>query len=153
MRVFAIQFPIWADVLGPHGIRIRLLGSRGRIPADVIAAADHAEAETAQNDRMTLFVAINYGGRQELLDAASCYRGGGEEELRQLLYAPDMQDPDLIIRTGGERRLSNAFLWHSSYSELYFCDEAWPDFTRESFELALADYSQRVRTRGGRLAL
>lgn len=153
MRVFAFQFPIWAQELGPHGVRIRLLGSRRRIPAEVIAAADQAEAATDHNDRMTLFVAINYGGRQEILDAASCYRGGGEEELRQLLYAPDMQDPDLIIRPGGERRLSNAFLWHSSYSELYFCDEAWPDFTRESLERALADYSQRIRTRGGRIPL
>ena len=150
MNVFATNFDRAVEALDPHGIRIRLLGSRNGLPHAVIEAVDRAEAATARNNRMTLFVAINYGGRQELLDAAQRYTGGGEQAFRALLYAPDMQDPELIIRTGGERRLSNGFLWHSSYSELLFLDELWPDFTREHFEFALADFGQRERRMGGR---
>ncbi len=150
MNVFATNFDRAVEALDPYGIRIRLLGSRNGLPHAVIEAVDRAEAATAHNNRMTLFVAINYGGRQELLDAAQRYTGGGEQAFRALLYAPDMQDPELIIRTGGERRLSNGFLWHSSYSELLFLDELWPDFTREHFEFALADFGQRERRMGGR---
>lgn len=150
MNVFATNFDRAVEALDPCGIRIRLLGSRNGLPRAVVDAVDRAETATAHNNRMTLFVAINYGGRQELLDAAQRYTGGGEQAFRELLYAPDMQDPELIIRTGGERRLSNGFLWHSSYSELLFLDELWPDFTRERFEFALADFEQRERRMGGR---
>jgi undecaprenyl diphosphate synthase len=95
-------------------------------------------------------VAFNYGGRAEILDAARRYQGGGEEEFRNGLYAPEMHDPDLIIRTSGERRLSNYLLWQSAYSELIFRDELWPDFTRESLEQSLAEFAARQRRFGGR---
>ena len=98
---------------------------------------DWAEALTAANDRITLFVAFNYGGRAEILDAARRFSEGSrpkEEFRRRCLYAPEMHDPDLIIRTSGERRLSNYLLWQSAYSELIFRDELWPDFTRDALE-------------------
>ena len=111
---------------------------------------DWAEEETAANDRITLFVAFNYGGRAEILDAARLFEGGDEADFRALLYAPEMHDPDLIIRTSGEQRLSNYLLWQSAYSELVFRDELWPDFTRQAFEESLAQYAGRRRRYGGR---
>jgi undecaprenyl diphosphate synthase len=109
-----------------------------------------AEAQTAANKRITLFVAFNYGGRAEILDAARRFSGETEEEFRRCLYVPEMHDPDLIIRTSGERRLSNYLLWQSAYSELIFRDELWPDFTRASLEQSLAEFSERRRRFGGR---
>ena len=103
-----------------------------------------------RNDRITLFVAFNYGGRAEILDAAERYTGGGEEAFRALLYAPDMHDPDLVIRTSGEQRMSNYLLWQSAYSELVFRDELWPDFTRDGLRGSLAEYAARRRRFGGR---
>ena len=85
---------------------------------------------TAANDKITLFVAFNYGGRAEIVDAAKRFEGGDEDDFRELLYAPEMHDPDLIIRTSGEKRLSNYLMWQSAYSELVFTDELWPDFDR-----------------------
>jgi undecaprenyl diphosphate synthase len=111
---------------------------------------DWAEAETADNDRITLFVAFNYGGRAEIVDAAARYEGGGEDAFRRLLYGPDMHDPDLVIRTSGEQRMSNYLLWQSAYSELVFRDELWPDFSREAFRAALDEYASRSRRFGGR---
>ena len=111
---------------------------------------DWAVAETATNDTITLYVAFNYGGRAEILDAAAHYEGGGEAAFRELLYAPEMHDPDLIIRTSGERRLSNYLLWQSAYSELVFREELWPDFTRQALEESLAEYAERRRRFGGR---
>ena len=87
-----------------------------------------AEETTAANDRITLFVAFNYGGRAEIVDAARSFEGGSEEEFRRHLYAPEMHDPDLLIRTSGEQRISNYLLWQCAYSELVFRDELWPDF-------------------------
>jgi undecaprenyl diphosphate synthase len=109
-----------------------------------------AEAETRDNARITLFVAFNYGGRAEIVDAARTFTGGDEEEFRKHLYAPDMHDPDLIIRTSGERRLSNYLMWQSAYSELVFRDELWPDFSREAFEASLEEFVARGRRFGGR---
>ena len=88
-----------------------------------------AEETTAGNERITLFVAFNYGGRAEIVDAARSFEGGSEEEFRRHLYAPEMHDPDLLIRTSGEQRISNYLLWQCAYSELVFRDELWPDFT------------------------
>jgi undecaprenyl diphosphate synthase len=108
---------------------------------------------TAGNERITLYVAFNYGGRAEIIDAIAKYSSGpsrGEEALRACMYAPEMHDPDLIIRTSGERRLSNYLLWQSAYSELVFRDELWPDFTREALEESLAEYAARRRRFGGR---
>jgi undecaprenyl diphosphate synthase len=111
---------------------------------------DWAEERTAGNGRMTLFVAFNYGGRAEILDAAARYDGGGEDAFRALLYAPDQHDPDLLIRTSGEQRLSNFLLWQSAYSELVFADELWPDFDRDAFVRCLDAYAARERRFGGR---
>jgi undecaprenyl diphosphate synthase len=102
------------------------------------------------NSRITLFVAFNYGGRAEIVDAARTFSGGDEEEFRKHLYAPDMHDPDLIIRTSGELRLSNYLMWQSAYSELVFRDELWPDFTRAAFEASLEEFAARGRRFGGR---
>jgi undecaprenyl diphosphate synthase len=148
MNVFAAAFDRGIVALAPLGIRLKVVGSRNGLPQNLLAAIDRAETATANNDQMDLFVAINYGGRQELINAAQQYTGGGEAAFRELLYAPGMRDPDLIIRTGGDRRLSNGFLWQAAYSELLFVDEPWPDFTRERLEAALADFGQRVRTLG-----
>ena len=111
---------------------------------------DWAEGTTAANDRITLFVAFNYGGRVEIVDAARGFTGTTEEEFRSRLYAPEMHDPDLIIRTSGERRLSNYLLWQSAYSELHFTDVLWPDFSRDDLEGALREYDARLRRFGGR---
>ena len=109
-----------------------------------------AEAETAGNTRMQLFVAFNYGGRAEILDAAAKFEGGGEEDFRRLLYAPEMSDPDVLIRTSGEVRTSNFLLWQCAYSELVFRPELWPDFTREAFEESLEEFAARRRRFGAR---
>jgi undecaprenyl diphosphate synthase len=109
-----------------------------------------ATAETAANSRMTLYVAFNYGGRAELLDAARRFDGETEEEFAALLYAPEMTDPDLLIRTSGEHRLSNYLLWQTAYSELHFTDTLWPDFNEEELVAALDEYETRGRRFGAR---
>jgi undecaprenyl diphosphate synthase len=116
----------------------------------LVEQMDWAEAETAANERITLFVAFNYGGRAEIVDAAAKFKGGTEDEFRAHLYSPEMHDPDVIIRTSGERRLSNYLLWQSAYSEFVFRDELWPDFTRAAFEASLAEFEARRRRFGGR---
>jgi undecaprenyl diphosphate synthase len=136
--------------LRDEGVRMRFIGRRDRVASALLEQMDWAERETASGDRITLYVAFNYGGRAEILDAAERYTGGGEEAFRQLLYAPDMHDPDLVIRTSGEQRTSNFLLWQSAYAELVFRDELWPDFTREAFEDSLAEFERRQRRFGGR---
>jgi undecaprenyl diphosphate synthase len=131
-------------------VRMRFIGRRDGISPELVQRMAWAEELTAGNERITLFVAFNYGGRAEILDAAQRYAGGGEEEFRAGLYAPEMHDPDLIIRTSGERRLSNYLLWQSAYSELVFRDELWPDFDRRALEESLAEYAARRRRFGGR---
>ena len=109
-----------------------------------------AERETRENDRMTLFVAFNYGARAEIVDAAERYEGGGEEQFSKLLYAPEMTEPDLLIRTSGEHRLSNFLLWQTAYSELVFSDVLWPDFDEEHLRAALDEFGARERRFGAR---
>jgi undecaprenyl diphosphate synthase len=99
---------------------------------------------------MTLFVAFNYGGRAEIVDAARRFDGGDEEDFAKLLYAPEMSDPDLLIRTSGEHRLSNYLLWQSAYSELVFSDVLWPDFDNDDLAAALDEYAARERRFGAR---
>ena len=123
--------------------------ARASTPA-LVERMDWAEAETAGNERITLFVAFNYGGRAEIVDAARSFQGGSEEEFRDHLYAPEMHDPDLLIRTSGEQRISNYLLWQCAYSELVFREELWPDFDRAAFEAALAEYETRQRRFGAR---
>jgi undecaprenyl diphosphate synthase len=129
---------------------MRFIGRREGVPAELLERMRWAEEETRENSRITLFVAFNYGGRAEIIDAAERYSGGGEAAFRAGLYAPDMHDPDLLIRTSGEQRISNYLLWQCAYSELVFRDELWPDFDRAAFEAALDEYSGRVRRFGGR---
>ena len=150
MRMFNRRIKSETPELREEGVRMRFIGRRDGISPSLARQMDWAETQTAANDRITLFVAFNYGGRAEIIDAATRFSGGDEDDFRALLYAPDMHDPDLIIRTSGEQRLSNYLLWQSAYSELVFRDELWPDFTREAFEEALDQYVGRRRRYGGR---
>jgi undecaprenyl diphosphate synthase len=136
--------------LDEEGVRMRFIGRREGIAPALIERMDWAEETTAGNERITLFVAFNYGGRAEIADAARSFQGGSEEEFRTHLYAPEMHDPDLLIRTSGEQRISNYLLWQCAYSELVFRDELWPDFDRAAFESALAEYESRQRRFGAR---
>ena len=150
MKLFSERILRETPELDEQGVRMRFIGRREGVSKKLIEQMRWAEETTAANDRITLYVAFNYGGRAEILDAAERYTGGGEEAFRQLLYAPEMHDPDLIIRTSGERRLSNYLMWQSAYSELVFRDELWPNFDRAAFEAALAEYGERRRRFGGR---
>jgi undecaprenyl diphosphate synthase len=150
MAMFARRIDGETPELKDEGVRMRFIGRREGVSGDLQERMDWAEAQTAANDRITLFVAFNYGGRAEIVDAARNFNGGSEDDFRALLYAPDMHDPDLIIRTSGEYRLSNYLLWQSAYSELVFRDELWPDFGREAFEASLAEFENRARRFGGR---
>jgi undecaprenyl diphosphate synthase len=153
MAMFSQRIAGETPELHREGVRMRFIGRREGISAVLAEQMDWAEEMTAANQRITLFVAFNYGGRAEILDAAEKYRAhptGGEDVFRACLYAPEMHDPDLIIRTSGERRLSNYLLWQSAYSELVFRDELWPDFSREALEECLAEYAARKRRFGGR---
>jgi undecaprenyl diphosphate synthase len=150
MRMFAQRIDRETPDLRDEGVRMRFVGRRDGVSEALLERMEWAERETAEGSTITLFVAFNYGGRAELLDAAARYGGGGEDAFRKLLYAPEMHDPDLVIRTSGEQRLSNFLLWQSAYAELVFSDELWPDFTREAFERALDEYARRRRRFGGR---
>ena len=151
MRMFGRRIDAETPELHAEGVRLRFVGRRSDpVPARLIKKMAWAESFTANNDRITLFVCFNYGGRAEIVDAARTFAGGDEEEFRRHLYAPDMHDPDLIIRTSGELRLSNYLMWQSAYSELVFRDELWPDFTREAFAASLAEFVARKRRYGGR---
>ncbi|HEY8303309.1 MAG TPA: polyprenyl diphosphate synthase [Solirubrobacteraceae bacterium] len=136
--------------LHAEGVRMRFIGRREGLDKQLVDRMSWAQELTDANTRITLFVAFNYGGRAEIVDAARAFGGGEEEDFRKLLYAPEMHDPDLIIRTSGERRLSNYLLWQSAYSELIFRDELWPDFSRVALEESLAEFSARRRRFGGR---
>jgi len=150
MEMFSRRIAGETPELHQEGVRMRFIGRREGVGERLREQMSWAEALTAGNERITLFVAFNYGGRAEILDAARRYQGSSEQEFRACLYAPEMHDPDLIIRTSGERRLSNYLLWQSAYSELVFREELWPDFTREALEQSLAEYAERRRRFGGR---
>ena len=150
MRMFGERIDAETPELDAEGVRMRFVGRREGVAPELVERMERAERTTAANERITLFVAFNYGGRAEIVDAARRFEGGSEEEFRQALYAPDMHDPDLLIRTSGELRTSNFLLWQCAYSELVFRDELWPDFTREAFEQSLAAYEARRRRYGGR---
>jgi undecaprenyl diphosphate synthase len=131
--------------LDAENVRLRFIGERGDpVPPDLVKRMEWAEGLTAGNDRITLVVPFNYGGRAEILRAARAFNGTTEEEFRAGLYAPEMHDPELLIRTGGERRLSNYILWQVAESELIFTDQLWPDFSRTTFEAAIEQFRRRV---------
>jgi undecaprenyl diphosphate synthase len=150
MRMFSQRIATETPELNEEGVRMRFIGRRERVTGALLEQMDWAEAQTAANDRITLYVAFNYGGRAEVLDAAARYSGGGEEAFQRLLYAPEMHDPDLLIRTSGEKRISNYLLWQCAYSELVFREELWPDFDREALEGAIETYHARQRRFGAR---
>jgi undecaprenyl diphosphate synthase len=150
MAMFAERIDRETPELDEQGVRMRFVGRREGVAPELTRRMDWAEGQTADNRRITLFVAFNYGGRAEIVDAARSFTGESEEDFRRHLYAPDMHDPDLLIRTSGEMRLSNYLLWQCAYSEFVFRDELWPDFSREAFEAALAEYTARRRRFGGR---
>jgi undecaprenyl diphosphate synthase len=150
MAMFAERIVRETPELDQEGVRMRFIGRREGISEELTGRMDWAEETTDGNDRITLFVAFNYGGRAEILDAAAAYQGGGEEEFQSHLYAPEMHEPDVLIRTSGEQRISNYLLWQCAYSEFVFRDELWPDFTREAFEASLAEYEARQRRFGAR---
>jgi undecaprenyl diphosphate synthase len=150
MSMFSERIAGETPELHEEGVRMRFIGRREGVAGELIEQMRWAEELTAENTRITLFVAFNYGGRAEIVDAARRFQQGGEEDFAGLLYAPEMHDPDLVIRTSGERRLSNYLLWQSAYSELVFRDELWPEFSREAFVDALEEFDRRQRRFGGR---
>jgi undecaprenyl diphosphate synthase len=140
-----------------QGVRTRFIGRRDRASSQLREQMVRLEEETAGNDRLNLWVALDYGGRAELVEAARRLVESGidpaeidENVLRSNLYAPELPDPDLLIRTSGELRISNFLLWQLAYSELAFVNTLWPDFGHAELEQALAAYAQRRRRFGGR---
>ncbi len=150
MEMFSQRIVNETPELNEEGVRMRFIGRREGVSEKLQQQMDEAEAITAANDTITFFIAFNYGGRAEIVDAAREFNGTTEEEFRQHLYAPDMNDPELLIRTSGEQRISNYLLWQCAYSEFVFRDELWPDFTREAFEESLEEYGRRQRRFGTR---
>ena len=150
MAMFAERIDRETPELDAEGVRMRFIGRRDGVVRELVERMEWAEGVTEGNDRITLFVAFNYGGRAELVDAARVFGGDSEDEFRRHLYAPEMHDPDLLIRTSGEQRISNFLLWQCAYAELVFRDELWPDFSREAFRAALDEYERRRRRFGGR---
>lgn len=142
--------------LGALGVRVRVIGDRQAVSAKLRQAWDDAEAATAHNDRLLLQVAFNYGGRWDMAQACRKALAAGvsadeltEERLASFLAMHPTPDPDLLIRTGGEQRLSNFLLWQAAYSELVFTDRLWPDFGAEDLDAAIATFQRRDRRFGG----
>jgi undecaprenyl diphosphate synthase len=150
MQMFRERIDAETPELDDEGVRMRFIGRRSGLSPELLERMDWAEETTASNERITLFVAFNYGGRAEIVDAARDFTGETEEEFRQHLYAPEMHDPDLLIRTSGEERISNYLLWQCAYSEFVFREELWPDFGTEAFEESLAEFERRRRRFGSR---
>jgi undecaprenyl diphosphate synthase len=150
MEMFAELIDSETPELNEQGVRMRFIGRRDEVSARLQERMGWAEGETAGNTRMTLFVAFNYGGRAEILDAAAKFEGGSEEDFERFLYAPEMSDPDLLIRTSGEIRTSNFLLWQCAYSELVFTDTLWPDFSEADLQAALDEFEARGRRFGAR---
>ena len=143
--------------LAEQGVRTRFLGRRDRVPGDLPARMEELERATAERDVLQLWIAFDYGGRAEIVEAARHLIEDGvapgdvdEQALAARLYAPDLPDPDLVIRASGEKRLSNFMLWQSAYAELVFTDTLWPDFGAANLAAALDEFAQRQRRFGGR---
>jgi len=140
--------------LAKEGVRTRFVGRRDRAPEWLQAKLTQLEEATARESRLSLWIAFDYGGRAEIVEAARRMAASGtevdEETFAQHLYAPEMPDPDLVIRTSGELRVSNFLLWQSAYAEFIFTDTLWPDFGPDEFRAAIEDYASRRRRFGGR---
>ena len=135
-----------------RGIRVRVLGERSFFPDDVVDILDKVENESKDGKGGIFNVALNYGGRAEMVRAAKLLSESGkefnEENFSHFLYTSDQPDPDIIIRTGGEKRLSNFLLYQSAYSELFFVDTLWPDFSNQELDSIIAQYGERDRRYG-----
>ena len=157
MEIFAETIERELPDLAKEGVRARFFGRRDRAPAELRERMAALEEETAGNERLQLWIAFDYGGRAELVEAVRRLLEAGvepeevdEELLAEQLYAPEMPDPDLLIRTSGELRVSNFLLWQLAYTELVFIDRLWPDFGESDLRSALEDYARRRRRFGGR---
>ena len=157
MEIFGETIERELPDLARQGVRARFIGRRDRAPHDLQERMATLERETAANRRLHLWIAFDYGGRAEIVDAARALIRSGvdadevdEEALAQHLYAPDVGDLDLVIRTSGELRVSNFLLWQLAYAELVFADTLWPDFGENDLRAALDEYAQRRRRFGGR---
>jgi undecaprenyl diphosphate synthase len=150
MAMFAELIDTETPELDEEGVRMRFIGRRDEVSERLRERMNWAEGQTEGNTRMTLFVAFNYGGRAEILDAATRFEGGTEEDFARHLYAPEMSDPDVLIRTSGELRTSNFLLWQCAYSELVFTDTLWPDFSEDDLRAALEEFTARGRRFGAR---
>jgi undecaprenyl diphosphate synthase len=141
------------DFYRKRGVRVLYSGDEGGLPRDIVEEIHKVVSDTAANDRLTVNMAINYGGRDEIARAVRKLAVAGiepsEEAIRSALDHPEIPDPDLIIRTSGEMRFSNFLLWQSAYSELWFCDKCWPDFTKADLSAAIEAYKKRDRRYGG----
>ncbi len=155
MNLFCELIEAEVPELNEEGVRLRFIGRREELSTELQARIRDGEAATAHNDRLRLFVAMNYGGRAEIVDAARRFVASegpeaGEEAFARHLYAPTLRDPELVIRTSGEQRISNFLLWQAAYAELVFSDKLWPDFLPEDLDAALAVFQARQRRFGGR---
>jgi undecaprenyl diphosphate synthase len=157
MEIFTETIDRELPDLSAQGVRTRFIGRRERAPEELRRKMEETEATTAENTRLQLWIAFDYGGRAELVDAARALVADGvppedvdEEALASRLYAPEMPDPDLLVRTSGEERISNFLLWQVAYSELVFVDVLWPDFGEDELRAALDEYAGRRRRFGGR---
>ena len=142
--------------LNERGARLRFVGRRDGLPTSVLDALNEAEERTAHNDKLDVYIALNYGGRSEIVDAARRIAADGltpeegdEATFARYLYAPEVPEVDLVIRTSGELRVSNFLLWQIAYAEFYVTETLWPDFSPEEFVTALESYASRSRRRGG----
>ncbi|MDO4786575.1 MAG: polyprenyl diphosphate synthase [Fretibacterium sp.] len=155
MSLFRYYIRHKVDAIKAEGGRIRFAGRRDNIPADLLEMMRWAEERTAGETTIDFILCLNYGGRAEVLDAVNALLESGhrgsvtEADLRRFFYLPDVPDPDLIVRTSGELRLSNFWLWEAAYSEFYFTDIHWPDFDEAALRTALEDYAGRERRYGG----
>jgi undecaprenyl diphosphate synthase len=157
MQIFGETIERELEDLAAQGVRCRFLGRRDRAPDWLRTKMDQLESATAEKSRLQLWIAFDYGGRAELVDAARRLLESGsvpddvdEAALAACLYEPEMPDPDLVIRTSGERRISNFLLWQSAYAEFVFTDTLWPDFGPEELRSAIEEYALRRRRFGGR---
>lgn len=152
MDIFRQAIRDSVEELGQEGIRVRFLGQRERFAEDIQSGMRDAEARTAQNDQLTLWICLSYGARAEIVEAARSLAAAGrditEDSLRSALWSAEMPDPDIIIRTSGEQRLSNFLLWQAAYSELFFVQQHWPDFDGNLLDEVLAGFAARHRRHG-----
>ena len=153
--LFELLVDFLMDELGTmkeNNIKLLSMGRRKNFTQKVNKALDYAIDQTAENTGLNLILCLDYSGRQEIVDAANKLKGKrvDEDEFRNFLYLPELPDIDLLIRTSGEERVSNFMLWQIAYSELYFTDVLWPDFTPDELEKAVADFCRRRRRFGKR---